>query len=196
MNISLILAHPSPGSFNHAIAQTARDFFEKRDDTVYFHDLYVEKFDPILPNCEIPKDGEVDEKVQEYCKELVNSDAVILVHPNWWGQPPAILKGWVDRVIRPGTAYEFEETDSGEGVPVGLLKAKCAIVFNTSNTPDQREQEVFGDPLENLWKTCIFDFCGIKEFNRRMYNIICISTPEQRQKWLQDVQDTLTAVFA
>ena len=78
-----------------------------------------------------------------------------------------MVKGWVDRVFRPGVAYEFEEDDSGEGVPIGLLRARAAVVFNTSNTPEEREQEVFGDPLETLWKTCIFDLCGVKEFHRQ-----------------------------
>ena len=53
-------------------------------------------------------------------------------------QPPAILKGWIDRVMRPGVAYEFLEGGSGKGVPNGLLKAKAALVFNTSNTPEDR----------------------------------------------------------
>ena len=57
------------------------------------------------------------------------------------GQPPAILKGWIDdRVLRPGIAYEFIEEDSGEGVPNGLLKAKSALVFSTSNTESHREK--------------------------------------------------------
>jgi len=54
-----------------------------------------------------------------------------VVHPNWWGQPPAILKGWIDRILRPGVAYQFLEGDAGEGVPVGLLKAETALIFNT-----------------------------------------------------------------
>lgn len=117
------------------------------------------------------------------------------MHPNWWGQPPAILKGWIDRVMRPGIAYEFEEIDKGEGVPIGLLKAQCAIVFNTSNTPSERERNVFGDPLELLWKNCIFDLCGIKKFNRKMYNTVCNSTFEERTAWLKDVQETLEEAF-
>ena len=40
----------------------------------------------------------------------------------------------------------------------GLLKAKTALVFNTSNTPQERELEVVGDPLERLWKDCICSF--------------------------------------
>ena len=78
--------------------------------------------------------------------------------------PPAILKGWIDRVLRMEIAYRFVANDKGEGVPVGLLKARAAIVFNTANTPEDRERETFGDPLESLWKKCVFDLCGVKEF--------------------------------
>ena len=98
---------------------------------------------------------------------MQHADGLVIVHPNWWGQPPAMMKGWIDRVIRPGVAYKFEEGDGGEGVPVGLLRAQTAIIFNTSNTPPARELEVFGDPLDNLWKRCILDFCGVKECRPR-----------------------------
>ena len=68
-------------------------------------------------------------------------------------QPPAILKGWIDRVMRPGVAYEFLEGDSGEGVPNGLLKAKTALVFNTSNTPEDRELKCSATLLRPSGKT-------------------------------------------
>jgi NAD(P)H dehydrogenase (quinone) len=64
-------------------------------------------------------------------------------------------------------------------------------VFNTANTPKQREMGVFGDPLGNLWKTCIFDLCGVKVFYRKMYGVIVTSTPEQRRAWLEDVERTV-----
>ena len=195
MKISIILGHPAKGSFNHAIAEVAKEFFQNRGDEIFFHDLYEEKFAPILPAEEIPMNGKVDPAIQKYCDEISVSDGIVIVHPNWWGQPPAILKGWVDRVIRPGTAYEFEETDSGEGVPVGLLKAKAVVVFNTSNTPNEREKNIFGDPLELLWNNCIFSLCGIKKFRRKMYNIICVSTLEHRQAWLKDARKILEETF-
>jgi len=135
MIVSLILAHPDPLSFNHAIAQKALDTLENNGHSVYYHDLYQEHFDPILPSAEIPKEAHLTDTVAQYCDELGHSDGVVIVHPNWWGQPPAILKGWIDRVMRPGVAYEFEENDSGEGIPIGLLRARAAIVFNTANTP-------------------------------------------------------------
>ncbi len=66
--------------------------------------------------------------------------------------PPAISKGWIDRVFRPGIAYEFVEGDAGEGVPIGLLKAKSSLIFNTSNTESSREIHVFKDPLKQFGK--------------------------------------------
>lgn len=122
-------------------------------------------------------------------------DGIIIVHPNWWGQPPAILKGWVDRVLCAGVAYEFVDGDGGEGVPVGLLKAGTALVFNTSNTPAPREREVFGDPLETIWKNCIFDLCGVSNFYRTMYTVMVTSTPGQRAAWLDDVRETVNRFF-
>ena len=146
MKISLILAHPGPGSFNHAIAETARQTLLRRGHTVLFHDLYAEGFDPILPAHEIPKETVLPAAIARHCAEIAAADGIIVVHPNWWGQPPAILKGWIDRVIRPGVAYEFLDGD-GEGVPLGLLKAKTAVVFNTSNTPPAPRSERLRGPV-------------------------------------------------
>jgi putative NADPH-quinone reductase len=117
------------------------------------------------------------------------------VHPNWWGQPPAILKGWIDRVLRPGVAYRFLEGDKGEGVPIGILKARAAIVFNTANTPLERERNVFGDPLQQIWDSCVFELCGIREFHREMFTIVVTSTPKQRQEWLNRVREIVHQYF-
>ncbi len=152
LKISLILAHPNPASFNHAIAQAALQTLQRLGHRVHYHDLYAEGFEPLLPSGEIDCDLHLPESLRDHCLELSQADGIIIVHPNWWGQPPAILKGWIDRVLRPGVAYHFLEGDGGEGVPVGLLRAWAALVFNTSNTPRSRELTVFGDPLETIWK--------------------------------------------
>lgn len=195
MKVTVILAHPHPGSFNHAIAEAALEVLEQNNHEVAFHDLYREGFDPILPFEEIPKGAPLDPAIQRHCGEISRADGIIVVHPNWWGMPPAILKGWVDRVIRPGVAYEFIEGDSGEGVPCGLLRAKVAVVFNTSNTYPERELRIFCDPLETLWKNCIFGLCGVNEFHRKTYSVVVTSTPEQRAVWLDDVRETVNRHF-
>jgi NAD(P)H dehydrogenase (quinone) len=195
MNVLIVLAHPDPNSFNHAIADTCIKRLSENGYDVIFHDLYQEKFDPILGKTEIPKDGDVDETINRHCDELANCDGIIIVHPNWWGQPPAVLKGWIDRVLRPGLAYEFEEGDLGEGIPVGLLRAETALVFNTSNTSVHRENTVFQDPLELIWNNCIFDLCGVKTFVRRMFRIIVTSDQDQRQYWLDEVSELVDKHF-
>ena len=196
MNISIILGHPVKSSFNHIIAETVRDACKKNGNKIFYHDLYTEGFNPVLPGGEILKGGTVPHDIQRYCDEIAVSDIIVIVHPNWWGQPPAILKGWVDRVLRTGVAYKFQEKDNGEGVPIGLLKSGTAIVFNTSNTPPERECKIFGDPLEHLWNNCIFDLCGVKNFHRKMFGVICTSTPEQREVWLKDVRQVIATVIS
>jgi NAD(P)H dehydrogenase (quinone) len=195
MQISLILAHPSRQSFNHAIAQAALAELKGNGHQVVFHDLYAEGFDPILPASELPKEASLPPAIESHCREIGHAEGIIIVHPNWWGQPPAILKGWVDRVIRPGVAYEFAEGDQGEGVPLGLLKAQAACVFNTSNTFPEREARVFGDPLETLWKNCVFGLCGVQTFYRVTFSVVVTSTAEQRQEWLVKVRDAVRHYF-
>jgi putative NADPH-quinone reductase len=195
MQILIILAHPDTASFNHAIAATALQTLAAEGHDVTFHDLYAEGFDPALPAEEIPRGAPLPNVIARHCQETAQADGIIIVHPNWWGMPPALLTGWVDRIMRPGVAYAFVEGDGGEGVPAGLLKARKALVFNTSNTEGEREVTVFGDPLERIWKDCIFGLCGVEETGRRMFRVVVTSTVEERRKWLDEVRTTVREFF-
>jgi len=195
VTILIVLAHPDPASFNRALAGAATQAARERGHAVVLHDLCAEAFDPILPAGESSKTATLAPWLRRHCEELAAADGIVVVHPNWWGQPPAILKGWIDRVVRPGVAYSFEEGDGGEGVPIGLLRARTAVVFNTSNTPAEREQQAFGDPLESIWKRCVFDLCGVKDVRRRTYSLVVTSTPEMRTSWLADAMDLVSSAF-
>lgn len=195
MNVSVILGHPYENSFNAAIAKAAAEALEEYGHTAIFHDLYQEGFIPVIPQDELVSDQTKDSLVTLHQQEIRETDGIIIIHPNWWGQPPAILKGWVDRVLRENVAYTFPEGDHGSGLPIGLLKAKAALVFNTSNTPEEREIEVFGDPLERLWRDCIFDFCGVKVFDRKMFCVIADSSEEDRKQWLFQTKEMVKQYF-
>ena len=188
MNILIVLGHPDPGSLNHAMAHAVRDDLRQCGHEVVFHDLYAERFDPLLAAEEIPERGRIPTSIQAHCDELRAADGIVVVHPNWWGKPPAILAGWIDRVFRPGQAYRFREGDGGEGVPVGLLRARAAVVLNTSNTPEAREQSAFGDPLEAIWRRCVFDLCDVRSFHRRTFAVVVASTREQRRQWIEEAK--------
>ncbi len=190
MNLFVLIGHQKTGSFCHAITATAIEELQAAGHQVVYHDLYEEGFDPVLPHEEIPKDAEPDPVVRQHLDEVVAADGYIIVHPNWWGQPPAILKGWLDRVLRQGYCYEF----GPEGV-IGLLKGRRALVLTTSNTLRDAELKLFGDPLENLWKACVFNFCGVEDFHRRNFESIVLSTPEQRKGWLAEVRQLVRQRF-
>jgi NAD(P)H dehydrogenase (quinone) len=195
MKVLVVLGHPRKGSFNHAIADRCISALKESGHSVFFHDLYGEGFDPVVTYDEMISFERADALTKKHCKELKEADGIIIIHPNWWGQPPAILKGWMDKVFRPKVAYQFEAGDNGDGVPRGLLKAKKAIVYNTSDTSLAREKKHFGDPLETLWKTGIFDFCGVKQFRRKTFSVIVTSTPEQRKGWLDGISKEIKKEF-
>ena len=189
MKVYVIIGHQRQGSFCHAIAQTAVEQLKTAGHEIVYHELSAEDFDPGLRHEEI--DGEVtDPVVKQHIAEVLAADGYIVVHPNWWGQPPAMLRGWQDRVLRQDYVYRFTD----EGV-IGMLKGKSAVVFTTSNTPREIEQATFGDPLENLWKTCVFGFCGVENFYRRNFESIIMSTPEERSQWLAEVRATIEEQF-
>ena len=194
MKILVVLGHQNTNqdSFCHAIARAAVETLQAAGHEVVYHDLYAEGFDPILPQGEIPKAATLDAVLRRHCDEVTSADGYVVVHPNWWAQPPAILKGWIDRVFRQGVVYAFGE----RGAIIGHLRGKQAVVFTTSNTPRDIELQVYGDPLENLWKTCIFGFCGVTDFQRRNFESIVLSTLEQRQEWLAEVRALVQAKFA
>jgi NAD(P)H dehydrogenase (quinone) len=70
------------------------------------------------------------------------------------------------------------------------------LVFNTSNTSEYRENNIFKDPLETLWKNCIFDLCGIKSFDRRMFRVVVTSDLQQRKYWLDEVKMMVDKYFS
>lgn len=182
-----IVAHPNTNnSLSHAISAVARDVLAGRGYRIAHHDLYAEGFDPVHRTGEGGV-GASDALLERHCAELAEADVILVAHPNWWGQPPAMLKGWVDRAFRLDTAYTYPEGADFDAAAIGLLRARCAFVFNTSNTPLKREMEVFGDPLERLWRDCVFGFCGIPDVVRRMYAPVAGSTPETRAGWLGEV---------
>lgn len=182
MNILIVLAHPGKESLNHALCREIITVL-RQEHVVVLHDLYADAFDPVLKENELLDINFLNEDIKLYCDDLKNADCLIIIHPNWWGAPPAILKGWIDRVIRLNVGYAFN--DRGEGEPVQLLKLQHFFVFNTSNTSALREQNVFHDPLESIWRNCISDFLGAVHFERSVFRIVVTSTETERRNWIQ-----------
>jgi putative NADPH-quinone reductase len=180
----VVVGHPGRLSFNHQIARTVRDVWNEVGFDVAFHDLVAEGFDPRLTAGEALGEPTRDPLVQRHIDEFCASEIVAVVHPNCWGAPPAIMKGWIDRVLAENSAYAFEKGTGHGDMPRGILRIRAALVFNTGNTPLDREADHFGDPLERIWTRCIFNFCGVEDVRRRLFGVVATSTAAQRQDWL------------
>ena len=194
MRIVLIVGHPNKDSFNHAVAATAFETLRANGHEVTFHDLYAERFDPVLTFEEFTAEEVSDPAVRAQCDEVAAADALVLVHPNWWGQPPAIVKGWVDRVLRYGVAYTFRE-ENGEEIGVGLLKARKALILNTCMTSEEMDRTHYGDPLERLWKTSVLGFCGLEEIHRRNFRMVQTVSQKEREAMLGVVRQSVNELF-
>jgi putative NADPH-quinone reductase len=187
MKALVVIGHPAPGSFNRALAETIRETWSAAGCEVRFHDLVEEGFDPRLTAAEARGQASTDPLVLRHITELRDSDLLAVVHPNCWGAPPAIVKGWIDRVFAPDAAYGFAKgVDQGD-VPVGLLTTKAALIVNTGNTPLERERGAFGDPLERMWRDCILSYCGVRHVMRALFGVVATSSDEERRRWSAEV---------
>ena len=189
----VVLAHPRPGSLNHAVASTAAEALTDAGLDVALCDLYAEGFDPVLPAAETWTAGTDaatlldrtrDPVVREHRRLLAAADVLVAVHPNWWGKPPAVMAGWLDRVLVPGVAYALD--DAG-GLPRSLLHLDAVLVVNTSDTPADREEERYGDPLDLIWRRCLGPYLGEPAFERQVLRVVAEAGREQRAAWLAEV---------
>ena len=188
MKALIVLAHQKPeGSFCGALAQVAKETLTAAGYEVTLKDLYAEHFDPILTADELAEPMEtLSGPIRADIQQVLDADFYVVVHPNWWGMPPAILKGWIDRVLRQGFCYAF----TAEGV-IRKLEGRKGVVFTTGNTPPEIEVSVNGDPLENLWKNIVFKTVGVDDFTRINFASVIMSTPKQRAGWLKQAKELL-----
>lgn len=166
MQIHVVHAHPEPNSFNGALTAKALKTLSTEGHTVDVLDLYGAGFDPVERREHYPaiaadetfsalgaqrhgwKTGTLPEDVTREIAALERADLVILQFPLWWHGPPAILKGWFDRVFVSGGVYSSRmRYDSG------YFRGKRAMISVTSGAPE----EAFGpgaragDPEAMLW---------------------------------------------
>lgn len=180
----VVVSHPDPTSFNHALAAVVSNTWAQLGYSAELIDLHQIGFDPIMSVAEARGRASIEEGVVKQIELLAKCDLLGIVHPNCWGSPPAMMKGWMDRVFAPEAAYTFAKGADDGDAPVGLLKGKRALVLNTSNTSLEREAAVFGDPLERIWRDCLLRYTGFDVIHREVFRIVATSTYDERQQWL------------
>jgi len=132
MKHSIIVAHPNPGSFTMTIAKAYARAAEARGHSANLRDLYAMDFDPCLKASEIPgpKGFAPANDVRAERTALKGTDVFVFVYPFWVNAPPAILKGYIDRVFGMGFAY----APGKDGIQP-LLSGHKMISFTSSGAP-------------------------------------------------------------
>lgn len=133
MKTVVILAHPKPSSFCAAIARTCVEALQADGRQAVLRDLYAMDFDPRLQAGELPtpQGWTPAADVIAERKLLADADQFVFVYPFWFNAPPAILKGYVDRVLSMGFGYQ-----PGPHGAEPLLVNKTLMSFSTSGAPE------------------------------------------------------------
>ncbi len=185
MRVLILYAHPNPGSFCHAILESLVEVCRKASVRFEVRDLYTMNFDPILKGSELEggKNRILGEGIRLEQDLIRDADWIFMLFPLWWSGLPAILKGYLDRVL----TYGFAFTDTPDGM-TGLLQGKKALLFTTTGTSGEELQDQ-GIPqaLQTIFTRGLFEFCGIEMVDHFFFYAVPSVGSVDRKKMLEDM---------
>jgi NAD(P)H dehydrogenase (quinone) len=163
MRHAVILSHPNPCSFNASIAKAYAAAVEALGQSSFTRDLYAEAFDPCLPASELPWSPHyaLAPAVAVERARLASADVIAFVYPFWFNAPPAMMKGYVERVF--GMGFGYGPADNGTRP---LLTGKSLVSISTSGAPNswvgqtgamERLREGFDDHLAAVCGFSVID---------------------------------------
>ncbi|HZG17913.1 MAG TPA: NAD(P)H-dependent oxidoreductase [Candidatus Bathyarchaeia archaeon] len=184
MNILVIIGHPDPESYCSALSRAYIEGAAGRHVQIRTIDLSQISFDPNL-KYGYRKRTELEEELIEAQESIRWADHLVIVYPTWWGTMPAILKGFFDRVLLPGFAYQYRKDSSFWDK---LLAGKSARLIVTMDTPAWYNRLIYWHAGHLVMKRNILGFCGIKPVRVTEIGPVNSSSEKQRHKWLEKVK--------
>lgn len=134
MKTTIIYAHPYEESFNHAILSKEINLFSKKNHDLTVIDLYKDEFNPVFSKKELHlfHEGKTsDSLVRKYQKILQKTDQLVFIFPIWWNEAPAIITGFINKVMTPDFAYH----DMSHGIKGLLNSIRDVTVITTPKSP-------------------------------------------------------------
>jgi putative NADPH-quinone reductase len=195
MRAVVVVAHPCTDSFCHALADRAVAGLRRAGHDVVVLDLYGEGFRPAMSADERRAyHGDtpiLDEMVARHAEAVATAEVLVFVYPTWWSGLPAILKGWLERVLVPGVGFRFD--DRGRVRP-GLTAVRHLVGISTYGSPRTYVHLVNDNGRRTLTRALRLS-CGIRA-RRHWYGLYAIdtSTVEQRQGFVDRVGRAMEAL--
>lgn len=194
--VVVVVGHPREDSYNQALTHRAVQSARSTGAHVEVHDLYADGFDPVLRDHESWVAGSDDVRtpgdpvLERYRHDVTKAEVLVVVHPTWWGKPPAMVSGWLDRVLVPGVAYRLAVPGA---LPERLLRVRRLIVVNTTETPPAHVEV---DPLADIWGVCVASYLAPGDeldHERLVLADVTAAGHEQRVAWLDEVEAIVVA---
>lgn len=164
MRAYVVFCHPIRASFTGAALERVLVGLDNGGHEVRVSDLYAEGFEPELRGDALAAQG-VDHRghpdrrpgIQPYVDHLLWCDALVLVHPTWWSGQPAMLKGWFDRVLVKGVAYDLAE--GTQRVRPRLTNVRRIVVVTSHGSPKHTNM-VQGESGKRIVGRAVRAVCG------------------------------------
>ena len=163
MRVIVVHAHPDTESFNHSLCDVAVGALRRSGHEVDLFDLYADGFDARLTTAEriaYETDSPIlDAYVARSAVAIAAADALLFVYPTWWFGPPAVLKGWLERVLVPGVGFSLDPKTNK--VKSGLRNVRRLGAVTTYGSP---KWSIFlmADGGRRLVKRCVRAMCSLR----------------------------------
>ncbi|UII55891.1 NAD(P)H-dependent oxidoreductase [Cytobacillus spongiae] len=190
MKTTIIFAHPWHGSFNKAIMDTTIKQLEIKKKDYQVIDLNKDAFDPVLRESDLAlysKGQTKDPLVVKYQRMLKDSDELVIIFPIWWYDVPAILKGFIDKVMLKNFAYIEGKT----GLKGQLTSIKKTTVISTSEVPNWYLRFVAGNPIKGTFIRSTLKGVGLKNVKWINSSLTSTGKEHRRKNFLKKVATAL-----
>ncbi len=190
MNHLIILANPKKESFSASIAAQIKNSAESLGNNVVIRDLYKIGFNPVLSEADMLAyaKSEYPEDVATEHEHIKWADVISFVFPIWWQSPPAMLKGYFDRIFSNG--FAFRDRPDGSSEP--LLNGKKALLFSTLGAGiDIYEKFGLKNAIKLLFADGTMGFCGITPLDYKFFGSVHKKTDEDIALIMQEVAATI-----
>lgn len=128
----------------------------------------------------------LDEQTLSYARRLQNAEHLVLIFPIWWEVMPALMKGFIDKLIFPGIAYGYTKRGM---MRTTLTNLQRVTIITTMNTPNFIYRFIFGNALKGALVMGTFRKIGCKNVKWISLTKVKSSTAAKREKWLRNIKD-------
>lgn len=208
MRALIIYANPEPGSFTAALRDTAVQTLQTCGYEVVISDLYAEEFNPAAGRHDFTTVADparfhyqTEQAHASACngfaaditreqERVQDADLLLWIFPLWWGGVPAIMKGWFDRVLAYGFAYQ-----DGMRYDTGFFRNRVGLLGVVTGGTARRFSETgaYGSIEQVLWPTqhCMIEYLGLTTPEPYVAYAAPRVSAEARQDYLTDWRTTV-----